>query len=64
VRITHDFSARGFDAYWTCEEAILSLIVLEAGRAPWRIWSRRPVLEPSSRHSGTRDTSSPPATFF
>ena len=38
IQSSHDFSARGLDAYWTCPEAIRSLIVLESGRIPRRIW--------------------------
>ena len=42
IQSTHNFGARGLDAYWTCLEAILSLIILENGRIP------RQVLEPAA----------------
>jgi hypothetical protein len=38
IQSSHDFTARGLDAYWTCEEAVLSLIALEGDRIPHRIW--------------------------
>jgi len=38
IQSSHDFGARGLDAYWTCLEAILSLIALEDGRIPRRVW--------------------------
>jgi hypothetical protein len=38
IQSSHDFGARGFDAYWTCNEAIRSLIALEDGRIPRQIW--------------------------
>jgi hypothetical protein len=37
IQSSHNFGARGLDAYWTCIEAVLSLPVLEAGRIPRRI---------------------------
>ena len=38
IQSTHDFSARGLDAYFTCREAVESLILLEGGRLPRRLW--------------------------
>ena len=38
INSTHDFSERGLDAYFTCPEAIRSLIALEGPRLPRRIW--------------------------
>jgi len=38
INSTHDFGERGLDAYFTCPEAIRSLIVLEGPRLPQRIW--------------------------
>jgi hypothetical protein len=38
IQSTHDFGDRGLDAYWTCREAIESLIVLESGRIPLHVW--------------------------
>ena len=38
IQSSHDFGARRLDAYWTCLEAILSLIALEDGRIPRRVW--------------------------
>lgn len=38
IQSTADFSKRGLDAYFTCCEAIQSLILLEGDRLPRRIW--------------------------
>lgn len=38
IQSTHDFGARGLDAYFTCPEAIETLILLEGDRLPLRIW--------------------------
>jgi hypothetical protein len=38
IQSTHDFKARGLDAYFTCPEAIEALILLEGGRLPQTIW--------------------------
>ena len=38
INSTHDFGSRGLDAYFTCPEAIRSLILLEGSRLPQRIW--------------------------
>jgi hypothetical protein len=38
IQSTRDFSERGLDAYFTCPEAIESLILLEGDRLPQRIW--------------------------
>ena len=38
INSTHDFGVRGLDPYFTCPEAIRSLIVLEGPRLPRRIW--------------------------
>jgi hypothetical protein len=40
INSTHDFDERGLDAYFTCPEAIRSLIILEGARLPRRIWER------------------------
>jgi len=32
IQSTHNFGTRGLDAYWTCREAIASLILLEGDR--------------------------------
>ena len=37
IQSTHNFGSRGLDAYWTCREAIASLILLEGDRMPRRI---------------------------
>jgi hypothetical protein len=38
IQSSHDFAARGLDAYFTCPEAIEALILLEGDRLPQRIW--------------------------
>jgi len=38
IQSSHDFGARGFDAHFTPIEAVTSLIILESGRIPRRIW--------------------------
>jgi hypothetical protein len=38
IQSTHKQTDRGLDAYWTCPEAIETLILLEGGRIPLRIW--------------------------
>jgi hypothetical protein len=38
IQSSHDRQARGLDAYFTCREAILSLIKLEAEYLPRTIW--------------------------
>jgi hypothetical protein len=38
IQSTHNFGARGLDAYFTCPEAIEALILLEGDRLPQRIW--------------------------
>jgi hypothetical protein len=38
IQSTHDYSARGFDAYFTCPEAVYSLLDIEADNLPQRIW--------------------------
>jgi hypothetical protein len=38
VQSSHDYSARGLDAYFTCPEAVRSLVHIEAQHIPRRIW--------------------------
>jgi hypothetical protein len=38
IQSTHTSDERGLDAYFTCPEAIETLILLEADRIPQRIW--------------------------
>jgi len=37
IQSSHNFTARGLDAYWTCYEAIASLLILEGDHIPQRI---------------------------
>jgi hypothetical protein len=38
IQSSHASANRGLDAYWTCAEAIESLLVLEGDRMPRRLW--------------------------
>lgn len=38
IQSSHDFEARGVDAYFSPPEAVWSLIAIEAGRLPRHIW--------------------------
>jgi hypothetical protein len=38
IQISHDYSARGLDADFTCAEAVTALLHIEASRLPHCLW--------------------------
>ena len=48
IQSSHASANRGRDAYWTCAEAIESLLALEGDRMPRRIWDPACGMGPST----------------
>jgi hypothetical protein len=62
IQSSHDFTTRGLDAYWTCEEAIRGLIALEGDRVRIGFGSRQLVPGRSSYRYAMLGMTSLPVT--